>query len=101
MSRFFRRFAKHRAGSTATEYAVMVGLIGVAGYMFVEGATQLNRDLVAGTGSTIDSAWKRAIAKTAPASGRKGPKIRHAKTDDDRARDLQRKINPASGAEKR
>ena len=101
MSRFFRRFSKERSGSTAVEYAVMVGLIGIAGYMFVEGATHLNRELVASTGSQVDTAWKRAIAKTAPAAGQKGPKIRHAKTDDERARDLERRINPAAGDEKK
>ena len=100
MSRFFRRVLVDRSGSTATEYAVMVGLIGVAGFLFVEGATQLNQDLVASTGSKVDTAWKRAIAKTAPAAGQRGPKIRTAKSDEDRARELQRRIKPAAGDEK-
>lgn len=98
MSGLFRRFSKSRSGSSAVEYAVMVGLIGIAGYMFVEGATQLNRELVASTGTKVDTAWKRAVAKTSPAAG---DKVRHGKTDDERARDLQRRIRPAAGGEKK
>ena len=101
MSRLFRRFSLNRSGSTAIEYAVMIGLIGVAGYMFVEGATQLNNDLVASTGSKVDTAWKRAIAKTAPAAGKSGLKVRHAKSDEDRARELSRKIAPAAGGKQK
>ena len=101
MAGLFRQLSKSRSGSTAAEYAVMVGLIGIAGYMFVEGATQLNDDLIAASGNKVDTAWKRALARTAPAAGNQGVRIRHAGSDEERARDLQRRISPAAGTEKK
>jgi len=98
MSRHLRRLFKDRSGSSIVEYSVMVGLIGIAGYMFVHGASQLNQDVVASTGSKIDSAWKRALARSAPATG---DKVRHAKSDEDRARELQRRIKPAAGGDRK